>query len=499
MHKNSLLIKPWIPVIDEQQQFKQITLKALLCTEHGYQISLPRDDMVFACIQFIVAIVQVCFTPKNKDDLKAKIKNVLAIDEFDQGIKGKENWFDLDHHETPFMQFRCVKAKEPTALDKLLPGVNDGTNKTFVNPNDLATGLCSSCVAIAIFNFANNSAGVGGGFKNSLRSSIPITMLIKIPNIRKMLWANVLHEESLVKSMPKYKNTLNQKPNYIDNFIKPKEKLYADEIGLARGLLWQPNLFELLPASKIGCCSMCATKDKLYTAFYKEKFNYTIENIWRHPLSPVFSEIKKGKLEEKFPSFNKYNPCWSQLSKFVLKKESDKAGQIPAPVFVQASGELLKAHKIQFILGGYVNNQATITDRRHESFTLSESLACKDNIQLIDDIIDLGLKFKYALRKPLFLFYKGIKDKIAGTGIDLCNKAEKLYYQQTEQKIHNTLGNITVGDNSLKELSNSLASIVKKIFNQITEPYKEEPKMLKLLAISRRILNKSISELKIGG
>ena len=130
---------------------------------------------------------------------------------------------------------------------------------------------------------------------------------------------------------------------------------------------------------------------------------------------------------------------------------------------------------------------------------MSESLACKDNIQLIDDIIDLGLKFKYALRKPLFLFYKGIKDKIAGTGIDLCNKAEKLYYQQTEQKIHNTLSNITVGDNSLKELSNSLASIVKKIFNQITEPYKEEPKMLKLLAISRRILNKSISELKIGG
>ncbi|MGY0216644.1 type I-E CRISPR-associated protein Cse1/CasA [Endozoicomonadaceae bacterium StTr2] len=493
MKSFSLLTEPWIPV-QNQGASDKVSAQQLLCGEKKGELCLPRDDLELACLQLLVAITQVCFTPSDRKALLSRLKKPLTTDEFLAGIEDKKAWFDLNHPDTPFMQIRGVKATKPTPMDKLLAGVADGTNKSFINPQGLAGGLCGSCTAIALFNMANNCPSMGGGFKGSLRGSTPITQLIKGPDLRTTVWLNVLHQQRLNDVMPWYQETAEQKPNYIDP-VRAGEKIPAAKIGLARGLLWQPAHFELLPADNTGCCSVCNTNAPLYTGFNKAKFNYTVEGVWPHPLSARTFKITKGKQEEKFPSFTTTAPGWTQLSRLVVAMQSEKEGQNPAPVLEQARNDL-KIKQLQFVIGGYRNNQATVLERRHEFFSLADGWA--EYGAVIHRIIDTGLGYKTALRKALYLFAVGIKDKIKGAGVNLCEPGDALYFQQTEQWIHETLGSIDFAAPlpAIENLHRQLKRTVLDLFEQLSQPYRQEPKMLKALALARRSLNKSLLDLQ---
>ncbi len=493
----NLLTDPWIP-IQEKGHFEKITLQQLLCGEKNGEICLPRDDMELACLQLLCTITQVLFTPENKRELGHYVKQPLAQDDYQTAIQDKLDWFDLDHPETPFMQFRGVKAKEPTPMDKLMSGVADGTNKAFVNPQGLADKLCSGCVAIALFNVANNSPSMGGGFKGSIRGSTPITLLIQGRNLRETIWLNVLTEETLNRVMPWYDETRDMPPNYIKP-IKAGEKISASEIGLSRGLLWQPAQFELLsvlPDKKI--CSCCGCKDFVYTGFNKAKFNYTIEGVWPHPLSSRTFSIKKGKREEKFPSFTTTAPTWTHMSRLLIDRQSEKEGQQAAPIIQQARTFIASA-KLQLIIGGYRNNQATILERRHELFSLAQGW--HEHGDVIQQIIHYGLEYKKALRKALYLFAVGVKDKVHGSGVNLCDPVEANYYQQTEGLLHTSFASVHFEqpDEDLTQLKQQLKSVVKNLFDQATDPYQQEPKMIKALAMARRSLHKSLKDLEPQG
>ncbi len=493
----NLLTGAWIP-IQEQGVYEKITLQQLLCGEKQGELCLPRDDLELACLQLLCAITQVLFTPENKKALGQYVKQPLSPDAYQAAIQDKLNWFDLEHAETPFMQFRGVKATQPTPMDKLMAGVADGTNKAFVNQKGLADGLCAGCVSIALFNAANNCPSMGGGFKGSLRGSTPITLLIKGKTLRETLWLNTLTKETIEKLMPWYEATKTQQPNYIEP-IKAGQTIPASTIGLYRGLLWQPAQFELLAVeSEKQACSCCGYNEFVYTGFNKAKFNYTIEGVWPHPLSSRVFSIKKGQKEEKFPSFTTTAPTWTHMSRLLLDKQSDKEGQQAAPIIQQAR-TFMSSAKMQLIIGGYRNNQATILERRHELFSLAQGWT--EHGEVIQTIINIGLEYKKALRKALYLFAVGIKDKVHGSGINLCYPVEADYYQQTEGLMHQSLAwvHFEQPDQDLEQLQQQLKKIVQELFNQATNPYRQEPKMLKALAMARRSLNKSLKDLEPQG
>lgn len=492
----NLLTDTWIP-IQKQDQYQKITLQQLLCGEETGELCLPRDDMELACLQLLCAITQVLITPKNKKELGKYVMQPITKDAYAEACQSKLEWFDLNHSETPFMQIRNVEAAEPTSMDKLLAGVADGTNKSFVNPQGLADCLCGCCSAIALFNVANNAPSLGGGFKGSLRGSTPITILIKGKELRQTVWMNVLTEETLAVVMPWYQDTKAQPPNYLDT-ISVGRKIPASSIGLNRGLLWQPAHFELLPPQLEGKCSCCGCIEPVYVGFNKAKFNYTIEGIWPHPLSSRTFTVKKGEKEERFPSFTTTAPTWTHLSRLVIDQQNEKEGQQTAPVILQAR-TVMANDKIQLIVGGYRNNQATVLERRHEIFSLAQGWASHGEV--IRRVIIDGLAYKNILRKALYLFAVGVKDKIHGSGINLCDSAEADYYQRTEHRLHQCLAIIDfeAPDSDLKSLSSQLKESVINIFDHVTEPYRQEPKMLKALALARRSLHKSLKELEPQG
>ncbi len=492
----NLLTAAWIP-IQLQGNFQKISLQQLLCGEQTGELSLPRDDMELACLQLLTAMTQVLFLPANKKELLKYLKEAISPEVYADACHDKMDWFDLNHPKTPFMQIRGVKSTQPTPMDKLLAGVADGTNKAFVNPQGLAEALCGGCVTVALFNAANNCPSMGGGFKGSLRGSTPITVLIKGRHLRETVWLNVLSEETVDAVMPWHENTKNQLPNYLER-VKADSKIRVSSIGLNRGLLWQPAHFELLPPQASARCSCCGCEELVYHGFNKAKFNYTIEGVWPHPLSSRIFSIKKGEREEKFPSFTTTAPTWTHMSRLVVDQQNDKEGQQTAPVIQQAR-TLMSADKIQLIIGGYRNNQATILERRHELFSLAQGWS--EHGEVIQQIIANGLGYKSALRKALYLFAVGIKDKVNGSGVNLCDPVEANYYQKTENLIHNTLASINfdASQDGVQALNQQLKTNVNELFNQSTEPYRQEPKMLKALALARRSLHKSFQELEPQG
>ncbi|EMR12516.1 Cascade antiviral complex protein [Methylophaga lonarensis MPL] len=491
----NLLKDAWIPV-QQAGLMEKITLQQLLCNEKQGELCLPRDDMEFACLQLLVAITQVLFPPADKAQLVQRLKQPLTRSEYDDGCEGKLDWFDLDHPETPFMQFRGVNAKELTPMDKLMAGVADGTNKTFVNPQGLIEGLCAGCVSIVLYNTAYNCPSMGGGFKSGMRGSTPITVLIRGDNLSQTVWHNVLTAASLKREMPCYEPSDITLPNYIEG-LRKDSKLSASTIGLAKGLFWQPARFELAPIEGEGVCSCCGQNLPLYTGFKKEKFSYTIEGVWPHPLSARTFTIKAGQKEEKFPSFTTSQPSWVHLAKLVVDKDNGKEGYHPAPVITQLKS--FGAKRLNLMVGGYRNNQATVLERRHEMYSLASDW--QENTSLVDELITLAQEYKKALRKALYLFGEGVKDSFAGAGVNLTDQYEAVFYQSTEQLIQDTLAEIsyTQPSSALDSLSSSLKARVTQLFDQAIFPYRQEPKMLKALASSRRLLNKYLKDLEPHG
>ena len=488
----SLLTDKWISV-QRSGIMEKISLQQLLCEDKDWELCFPRDDMEFACLQLLVAILQVLFTPKDKKEWIKRIKHPLTPAEYEKICAGKENSFDLDHPDAPFMQTRNIKADKSTSIDTIMAGVAKGTNKSFVNPLGLVKGLCSGCVAIALYNTAYNCPSAGGGFKSGMRGSTPITVLIRGETLRETLWLNVLTQENLQKMMPWHEETSNQPPGYVQP-IKAKEEKYASSIGLTTGLFWQPAHIELCKPVPSGICSCCGEKSRLFTHLKQEKFVYTIKGIWPHPLSSRTFTTTKGKKEEKFPSFTTNQPGWVHLTKLIVDRQEEKDGYTPVPVITQFKS--FGAKRLDIIIGGYRNKQAAILERRHEFFTLAEGWHDKTNI--VEELIKKALDYKKALRKALYMFKEGIKDRFSGTGINLMDEYDHLFYQQTEISIHDALAEIHFDhpEETQDKLYDQLCEKVKSLFNQAVASYQQEPKMLKALAWSKRTLNKSLKELK---
>lgn len=490
----NLLIDPWIPVRGQGKASAQkLTLRQLLCEDAKWELCLPRDDMEMAALQLLVCLAQTLATPADLGALKQLITKPFALHQFDAGCMPCASWFRLDHPQSPFMQVRGVKATEPTPMDKLLAGVTGATNSCFVNPSGLGEALCSGCTAIALFNQAMNVPGFGGGFKASLRSSAPVTTLVQGEHLRQTVWLNVLTGEGIERLLPWHRKTEGQQPTWIEP-IK-SETFSATGIGFLRGLFWQPAHIELLPAETGGNCSCCGQQDtEVYRGFNKAKFNYTVTGIWPHPHGARTMTLKKGEQEEKYVSFTTTAPSWTQLGRFVVRREvadSKNPGQEPAAVIRQA--QELKV-RLTLSVGGYRNNQASILERRHELLSLGEGWNI--NPVIVQEVVDTAIGYRDALNKALFTFFKGGGHKGAGVPVHETGKVQ--FYRRTEDLILDTLARLDFVSPSpqITVLQERLHSEVIGLFEESVRPYLNDPNLIHTMAVSRQTLRKRLKELK---
>lgn len=498
----NLLEDPWIPVRadDGAGAFRLLAYRELLCEPGQHlQVSLPRDDLELACLQLLVCITQVMFLPDDDAALRQRLAIPLTQTEFDAGVAPYLDWFDLDHPTQPFMQTRGVKAAEPTPIQKLLIGLPEGNNHAFFNEAGEVGQVSGPVAAIALFNQASNCPSFGGGFKGSLRGGAPITTLVFDRDLRRMVWRNVLTRPRVEERQIAAPGPAQDQPTWISP-IAEKSTLHWNQIGLMRGLFWQPARVELVKADGARACGVLGGEATAgYSGFLKEKFNFTVEGVWPHPHGAMNLSLKKGVLEQRFASFTTTAPAWTQLSEFVIPRSLNdkdmKEGSSPAGPVSQfaAMGD---AGSLNILVGGYRTNQASVLERRHELIGLASGWGKEKRLSIL---VNIGKDAKKALRGKLYFAVQGNKDKgLKGLGAAVHETAEKLFYARTESLIHQTFSS----DATFKEwgearrnYAQQIADHCRDIFEELTNPYTLKPELIPVIAWSRRALNTDLKKL----
>jgi CRISPR system Cascade subunit CasA len=535
----NLLEEQWIPVRPlPSGAMEKTSLRQLLCEDRTWELCLPRDDMELAAMQLLICITQVLFTPTKADELKRCIAKPMMETEYDAAMQPFADCFRLDHPKHPFMQVRGIEAKKVTPMDKLMAGLTGSENCRFVNEPGLASQLCDGCAAIALFNQASCSPSFGGGseggFKPGLRGSSPITTLMQGGHLRQTIWLNVLYKGQLDQRIPWYYKAKFQKPTWVEP-IKRGENIYVQQIGLIRGLLWQPAHVELIPPEGGKLCTCCGLPAKrIYKGFRTEQFGFNVIGTWPHPHSPRIMMGKQGEIEERFATFRSSAPSWTQLNRFIIRRkfsDVNTRGQQPAAAILQARQTQMYGNKtdcLHLLIGGYRTSKASILERCHDVFTLNHGW--DKNTKMINDFVDLALGYRDALYKVLYIFVHGIKatdnegkelkgalrgrekEKIkvnmyfrgANESVPKDKKsrlyliAENQFFRRSEPTIENTLARIDFAapEQELASMRKALKRIVEDLFEDSVRPYLQDPELIRTLAVSKRILRKHLNNLE---
>jgi CRISPR system Cascade subunit CasA len=399
------------------------------------------------------------------------------------------------------MQTRGVAAKEITPIQKLMIGMPEGHNHCFFDPIGEVKQLSAPVAAIALFNQATNCPSFGGGFKGSLRGGAPITTLVDAKDLRRQVWSNVISERQLKGELPpSWRHDLSQdRPTWVDP-IQAKQVIHATQIGLVRGLFWQPAHVELTGPEHEGRCDVLGIEtDQLYTGFLKEKFNFTLEGVWSHPHGARTLRFKQGKPETRYQSFTTTAPGWTRLSELVASKAIEKGeGNVPALPIPQAAA--LGMEPLKLIVGGYRNKQASVIERRHELMTLGCGWVSKT--EQIREVVDLGLAAKELLRDKLKFAVKGHRGKgLRGIAVPIDLVGQQRFYAQTEPLIHNVIADEHTFDDwstARETLVDALTEQCKDLFEEMTNPYAAKPELIPIIAWARRSLNNELKKLKEG-
>lgn len=422
----NLLTDKWIPV-REDGQFTQITLQQLLTSNAEHQLALPRDDMEMGALQMLISLVQVIAIPETPEQLRQRAHTPLTENEY---LKFSENWsdeFDLMHKTYPFMQVADLKSKDVTPIQKMFIGLPAGNNHAFFNEPDEINEVCCSCAAIALFNLASNAPGFSGKHKAGLRGGGKINTFVVGSHLRETIWLNVLTQGGVVDLLPDAEDF---EFCWVST-IKPGQKIFANSIGINRGLFWQPLRLRLFIQNKTSVCQHCGhSAHQIIDSFWCEAdFKFEVIGLWPHPHSPREWVIKDGENKERYLSFNQLVPGWTQLNQFVIDHATEKEGNVRASVINQFEQVFLDHSHARLIIyvASYAKDRAKISERRHELFAMPE--LWHENKQTIDNAISIALDVKQLLRGRLFHFGKE-------TGAQIHRFAERQYYQQTENRIH---------------------------------------------------------------
>lgn len=483
----NLLIDPWVPV-RQRGEIRRVTYRDILCRDQDWELCLPRDDMEMACLQMLVCLTQVLFMPSDADALLQAEQTLMAESTFDRIAGQRHELFDLFHPKWPFMQVRGVKAENDTPIQKLFVGLPEGNNHALFHARGELERVCPSCAAIALFNQASNCPQVGGGFKAPLRGSASITVMVQGNTLRSTIWRNVLSKSFLeARGLPVVQD---DQPVWVKP-IQPKQA--AHEIGLFRGLFWQPLRAELCePAAESAICPACGiASDRFIRGFRKEKFTYDVIGQWPHPHSPSFWELRKGQRVDRFMSFTVALPAWTQLSELLLNQQTDQAGRVP-PAAVTQLRDLHGGEELRMAVGGYCNNQAAILERRHEMVSLARGWG--EGLEQVGQVVQRALAIRDVLHKHCYGFGKQV-------GISaVARSADRLFYQRSERCIHSLLESMDPRQaiQAIDKMDNELGILARSIFEEVLLPYAADPKGLRALSLARPRLGASLAKIRKG-
>ena len=487
----NLLIDDWIPVEDHDEK-NRISLKKLLTTNEDWVLSSFRDDMELATIQLLVSLVQVCFMPKDKKELEKRLNKSLTVMEYEKGIEPYKDWFDLYHREFPFMQSADVQPKKDnknfTSLQKLFVGLPEKTSSSpssnaFFNRVDEIETAHWGDVAVALFQQATNGFSLGGSaFSVGLKGSMPVTTLVLGDSLKKTVWLNILTDEFWRQNSIVSKTIVNE-PTWVKEVI---EKENTVNIGLPRGLFWQPAKMKLKIINNV------------ISGFYTEPELCNTVGFWLHPHTPIdIIRLQNNNPKEKpYQSIQWGKPIWSQMMSFFYTSDKYKKKEgTSSAIVVQQFQKYFNNNELHLAIGGYIKGGSAeiLACRKHETFSLAQGW--EEQASEMEYLIDVGNRFEQALYDATKKCCKiGMPiDKKEHYYNKIVNYSKEEFYKNSEPIFHSILKKADWND--VVFFIESLKKLIVDIYKEATQTMSNDVKYFHGVIEGEKLLHKKIKEI----
>jgi CRISPR system Cascade subunit CasA len=311
-----LVTTPWIPVVGQDGQTREVGLCDALVEAHTLSgITDPMPIVEFGLYRLLVAMVLDIFEPRRVKDLGELLQSgSFDRSKVDSYFKKYADRFDLFDEDHPFLQTPHMEASEAKPVAALLPAIPSGTNALHfhhADENDFA--VCPAAAARLLTSVAPFMTAGGSGLSPSINGAPPWYVLVLGSNLFETLLLNV--QAAPMTPSPQGKAP----PAWRDERAPGGTRT---QTSLLEALTWRPRRIQLIPGDG-GTCSLSGRASDVIV----RKMRFTAGDradptmiAWRDPSVPYEVDKKKGR--------SPMRPCkdqevWRDTGPLALLTEND--------------------------------------------------------------------------------------------------------------------------------------------------------------------------------
>lgn len=365
----NVLRDPWVP-LDRGGSIEHASFVEILAGEKdAADLAHPRDDVRFFARMLLSSLAQVLFPAANAKALRARIAAPMSRAELDARIAPIERDFDLvgTPERAGFLQ--DLGGKDEDGTEKLFLDLNRHVLFRSLRERDPArsVGVCLGCAVPLLHGVQAFAASGGRGYSPSVRGRPATTTLVGDASLRRSIWANVLHAESMALI-----------PVTLDAPERPwiqerRELAEGERLALVEGLFWPARALRLVPVSSGSCAACGVMGERLGVHGFRAKSKAGAA-FFPHPYSPTTVKVKKGKPLTLHMHLRPDRPAWTGLVD-VLGAVSEGSEGRAAPVVEQwrdsLDGRACTLLVLDYATAGALS--ASFVGRLSESFPVSRS------------------------------------------------------------------------------------------------------------------------------
>lgn len=470
----------------------KISLKELLTSDVDYQLQYAFDEIQLAMLQLLASLSTVVLKP-SLEELKGYLKQGVTAEQYENKLKGIDlQWFD----ESCFMRSTFPENKNTFSaiISKLVSGIeSSGTGNAsglFSEISDVDV-ICSDCSHALNYNLHMNIKGdcFGSSGATGIRGGGALSTLIAGNNLKNTILANTIAVD--------YFEALSEieEPNNQFMWQEPPqgEIYYAHHIGLERGLFALAYHIDFAVLDESCLCDVCGHQaEQSIKEFTRLKYQGSYGSTkkgrdggaqwWTHPFTPT---TKKEEGTFAVCARDQNWQSWQNFSSYIIAKETDKS--LSSPAYIVDQYRKLKTGGGNFLIGGNIADQASITGRIYDLYSMPESWG-DENLRHVEMVINAGLTIKENLSQALNKIFGAGYDKNFVSGIK--NTAMNQYISNAQNIIQQLLLEVDRAEAKQlkKQALEQLKAEAKTIYQALMRKYQNDLPLFKALAKGERVL-----------
>jgi len=476
----NLLTDGLFMVESEDGKTSVVSLREVLCGRGVYRSMMPMPDMEFAQIQLAVSLTQVVFQPKDEKELFLALRKPMSKKRFDQGVKEYGKYFELRDPVHPFMQVPqdTKKKKDPQTIYACFA---KGNSPPLFTGAEEIQNICEPCTAKLMFFRPIHGPSFGGGMgkvnrgehskSGEHKQGNSFSLLISDGNLRTTIWHNILTVEQS-RGIFGEKN----EPCWFDRWT-PDEVVNLSELGLFRGMFWEPCMISLEWEHRAVRCDLCGQESdwRLESVANPKVFCRPV-GFFPHPHAVWLRATRAKTYRDKHASLTPFVPLWRDFMWYLtqpnLQRDSSVEVYLP-PTFNNGTEDLVDdVAALSVIVGSYETNPKFTLCHGKKFESMSINAGFIGDRECLCEFVRLVADGESALGGALGCLKRDVNgrlDKNSTIGKKAVSAGKRLYYERMERFVSRALSASSDFHERRGEQVKKIASVMLGAFDDATE------------------------------